>query len=196
MLRAASQVAVDEQRAAPRVGERDGEVRGNKGLAVARAGAAQRHDDGAGGPVRVGEAEAHAAHRLDELHALLARELAAVARLQVRHGPEDRQPQVLGNLLRIAYARVEAVQQHDARHRQPQAPKEAQEQEARRRVLHRLQRHDGLIENADVRDAARLGQSRAFVVLLQRGVEVVGDRHRTAQTRFFDRTRRNAAQLL
>src|SRR5881396_4330116 len=105
MLGAASQVTVDEQRAAARVGERDGEVRGDKGLAVARAGAAQRHDDGAGGPVRVGEAEAHAAHRLDELHALLARELAAVARLQVRHGPEDRQPQVLGNLLRIAYAR-------------------------------------------------------------------------------------------
>src|SRR5207247_9687690 len=100
MLRAASQVAVDEQLAAPRVGERDGEVRGNKGLAVARAGAAQSHDDGAGGPGRIGEAEAYAAHCLDELHALLARDLAAVARLQVAHGPEDRHPQVPGTIPR------------------------------------------------------------------------------------------------
>ena len=99
-------------------------------------------------------------------------------------------------MLGIAHARVEAIQQHDARHREPQTAEKAEQQHPRRGVFHRLQWHHRAVENANVRNAARLRQAGAFVVLLQVGVQVVGDRHGAAQARFLDRPGRNAPQRL
>src|SRR5204863_1161842 len=95
VLRATAQVAVHEQRATSGIREGDSEVRSDERLPVPGTRTADRHHDRTGGPVGVGESQTHAAHRFGELHALLARELMAGARLEVWHGAEDRQPEVL-----------------------------------------------------------------------------------------------------
>ena len=140
MQQAASQVTVYEQRAVAAVREGERKVRGEERLPIARARARDRDEQRPRGGHQI---EAQPAQGFDHLGGLSRI-------LQVRHGAQDRESEFVRHLLRVADARVNAIEHDRADHREPEAPTEGQKNQARRGILHRPPRYHGRIQDPQV----------------------------------------------
>jgi len=191
---AASSVTVDEQRRLTRLGARQGEVRGEKGLAVADPRARHGDDHGTIPTIEMKQAQPHAAHRFDHLsHVLVVRPGRAV--LHVRQHAQDRQPHLARHLLRVTHARVEPVAHHGAQEPQAEASGKAKNDEPRRRVLEWLLRGHRRVENPHVGDGARVSKAGLVVPLLHASEEVRSQVDVATQARLIDDSLRNPPQL-
>ena len=102
------------------------------------------------------------------------------------YGTEDRDPQSARHLVGIAELGVDPIKHHRPAQPQRQAGGESQENDAGRRVPHRILRHDRVIEDARVRYGTLLRETRLVVVLLQTGEEVLRQRHLPLQPGLVD----------
>ena len=199
MQHAPPDVRVNQQRAVPAVGKCVRQVRRDERLAVAGPGTRDRHQQRGPAAVGVYEIQAHAAQGLHDFVDVVgdAGAAAPAAPRQVaemRDRAEDWDPESARDLVGIADLGVDPIEHDGAAQPQRQAGGESQEHDARRRVPHRILRHNRVIQDARVRYRALLGQARLVVILLQAGEEVLRERHLALQPGLVDGARRYRLQ--
>ena len=133
------------------------------------------------------DVEAQTAHGFDDFGWLLG--------TQMRHGAEDREPEVARHLLRIPHFGIGTIEHDCTHHAQSETGHQYHQQKARRCVLKGTLRHNGRVENPHIRDGG-LGREPGLIVpLLQRRVGLLFQLGAAIQPDLFNGPGGNPAQI-
>ena len=169
----AARIAIHQHRAIPRLGERERKVRRHERLPIAGAGARDGEHYRPATRVRVGDAHADRAERLDDLRGLLGIGVAAAHALDGGYGAEDGETQLAGGLLRVAEARVGVIEEERQSHRAAQTCQEREDDDLRPGAGGGVERSHSGIEDRDVRNRTGRGEPRLFGATREHGVETL-----------------------
>src|SRR5207244_1273607 len=103
-------------------------------------------------------------------------------------------PHLARDLIGVAHSGVDTIEQDRAHNGEPEAAAEAEQDQPPAHRAHRLPGHNRSVENTDIRDGARLRQTRLLVPLLEHGIEILGRGHGATQASLLDGPRGDLTQ--